>query len=131
MVRYLNRKELDRLLKMMMIIHKDRSVARILAATMRKPLNGQQISKICDIPPVQCFRTIKKLKENGFLKVVKKVRVKGRPDTPVFFYKAQLDQKFFHFENGRFKVKIPAVFRLSNGKEIELKPLFESHSSVN
>jgi len=109
-----------------MLIHEDRNVARILAATMRKPLSARQITKVCDLPPTQCQQTIKKLKEIGLIKVVKKVVVKGRPNSPVFFYKAQLNKKLVRFENGRFHVKVPAVFRLSNGKEIDFKTLMES-----
>lgn len=128
---YLNgpdRKELHKIFKMTKLIHKDRNIARILAATMRRPLSPKQISKICDIPPMECYRTIKKLKQNGLVKVVRKVAVKGKPETSIFFYKAQLNPEFFYIENGRFKVRLPAVFRLSNGKEVDLKTMFESHA---
>ena len=126
-----DRKELRKIFKMTMLIHKDKNIARILAATMRRPLSPQQISKICDIPPMQCYRTIKKLKQNGLIKVVRKVAVKGKPDKSIFFYKAQLNPEFFYIENGRFKVRFPAVFRLSNGKEVDLKAMFESRPVVN
>lgn len=114
-----------------MLIHKDRCVARILAATMKKALTAQQICERCSIPPVQCYRTIKTLKENGLMEVVRKVIPENTMDAPVFLYRAQLNQNYVHFENGRFKVKFPAVFRLSNGQEIDLKTFFESYASAN
>lgn len=126
-----DRKELQKIFKMTMLIHKDRNIARILAATMRRPLSPKQISKICDITPMECYRTIKKLKQNGLVKIVRKVAIKGKPDKSIFFYKAQLNPEFFYIENGRFKVRFPAVFRLSSGKEVDLKAIFESHTVVN
>ncbi|UCG67932.1 MAG: helix-turn-helix transcriptional regulator [Thermoplasmata archaeon] len=126
----MNRQEVHRLFKMTMLIHKDKNIARILAATLRKPLSAQQISRICEIPPMQCYRTIRKLKEYGLIKVTKKVLANGRSDSSVFLYKADLDKRFIHFENGRFRVKFPAVFSLSNGKEIDFRTFFESYSSA-
>ena len=124
-------KELQRLFRLTMLIHKEKYAARILAALMKKSLSAQQICNICSIPPPQCYRAIKKLKENDLIEVVKKVVHENKPDTPVFFYKAQINESFVCIENGRFRVKLPAIFRLSNGREIELKSFFESQSSAS
>lgn len=80
---------------------------------------------------MQCYRTIRKLKEYGLMKVTKKMLVDGGSDSSVFLYKAELDRRFIRFENGRFKVKFPAVFHLSNGKEIDFKTFFESYSPIS
>jgi biotin operon repressor len=127
----LNRKELNQIFKLTMLIHENRNAARILALTMKTPLSAQQITKACGLSPMNCQQTIKKLKAIGLVKVVKKVVVKGRKDAPVFFYKAQLNPKFVCFKNGRFHVKFPAVFRLSNGEQIDFKALLESCSTTS
>jgi hypothetical protein len=116
---------------MTMLIHKDKNVARILAATLRRPLSAQQISRICEIPPMQCYRTIRKLKEHGLMRVTKKMVVGGGGDSSIFLYKADLDRRFIRFENGRFRVKFPAVFRLANGKEIDFKNFFETYTPMS
>lgn len=113
-----------------MLIHKEKYAARILAVLMKKSLSAQQICNICSIPPPQCYRTIKKLKENDIIEVVKKMVPEDKPDVPVFFYKAQINESYVFIENGRFRVKLPAVFRLSNGREIDIKSFFESQSNA-
>jgi transcription initiation factor IIE alpha subunit len=110
------------------LIHEDGHVARILAAIIQKPLSAEQLSTYCNIPTEQCLRIIRKLKDNGLIRVTKKAASQNDPDKSDFLYKAKLDQKIIRFENGRFKMVFPAVFRLTNGKKIVVKDMVKSSS---
>lgn len=108
------------------LIHEDKHTARVLAAIIQKPLSVEQISKSCNIPSEKCLRVIRKLKDNGLLSAVKQAAAESEPDNVVFLYKARLNQKIIRFENGRFKVIFPAVFRLTNGKKIVIREITKS-----
>lgn len=120
--------ELHRKIVITRLIHEDKNIARILVATIKRPLSIPQISKRCNIPPGKCLREIKKLKKNGLIKPVKKVVSEKNPKNVIFLYQAQLDRTLIHFENGRFKVEFPKEFFLSNGKKIDIKTFIESSS---
>jgi len=125
----LNGGELHRKIVITRLIHEDKNIARILVATMKRPLSVPQISKRCNIPPGKCLHMIKKLKKNGLIKAVKKVVSEENPGNVIFLYKAQLDRTLIRFKNGRFKVKFPKEFFLSNGQKIDIKTFIESSSS--
>lgn len=130
-VKKMNPKELNNLLRLTHMIHKDKNAARILAATLKKPKPVKEIAKICKIPPTKCIRTIKKLKDNGLIRVTKKVASDQKPNKPILFYKAKLDPRFFRFENGRFRVRFPGDIRLASGKKVDLKVLVESYPKIS
>ncbi len=123
----LSSRELQYIFKMTKLIHGDRYAARILAATMKRPLNAHQISRVCDIPPAECHSIIQKLRENGLITAAGEISSNEDPNKVDFFYRAKLNQRYVRFENGRFKVTFPAVLFLSNGNEIDLKAFLESY----
>ncbi len=110
---------------MIVLIHKDKNVAKILAAVLKIPLSAQQIGARCNISVAQCYKTLRKLKENGLIIVASKSVSKENPKHPVFLYKAFLDPQFVCIENGKFKIKLPRILHFSNGKTIDLMTLMK------
>lgn len=129
-VKKMNPKELNNLVRLTMIIHRDKNCAGILAATLNKPQSVKEIASRCKIAPTKCVRTIKKLMDNGMIIVSKKIPSDERPNKPVLFYKAKLDPRFFCFENGRFRVKFPSDALRANGKKVDLGELVESYPKI-
>ena len=113
---------------MIVLIHKDKNVAKILAAIIKTPLSAKQIIARCSIPAAHCFSTLRKLKESGLIVVARKFVSKENPKHPVFLYKAQLDPQFVCIEKGKFKIKLPRMLHFSNGKTIDLVTLMKSTS---
>ena len=78
--------------------------ARILAATIYKPMSAQEISTRYGIPIAACYRRIKQLEENGLLECTeRRLNQKGKR---VSLYISRLKNAYIFFEKGKMRVKI-------------------------
>ena len=119
---------MNKLFKITRMIHNDEYVARILAELILEPASAQELCKKCDITPVKCLHTLRKLKKNGLISIVRNISYGGDDDVSSFKYKSLLDPRFVQFENGRFKVRLPGVLRPSLGKDSDISRILDSYS---
>jgi len=120
--------DLNRLFKVTRMIHNDETVARILAELIVEPASAQELCKRCDISPVKCLHTLRKLKKNGLIAIVRNIAPGADDDGASFKYKPVLDRRFVKFEDGRIKVQLPGVMRKSLGKDSDISRVLDSYS---
>ncbi len=120
--------DMNKLFKITRMIHNDENVARILAELIMEPASAQELCKKCDISPVKCLHTLRKLKNNGLISIVKNITSGGDDGGASFKYKSNLDPRFVRFENGRIKVKLPGALKPSLGKDRDISRILDSYS---
>ena len=120
--------DMNKLFKITRMIHNDENVARILAELFVEPASAQELCKRCDISPVKCLHTLRKLKKNGLIAIVRNITPGDDNDRASFKYKSILDPRFVKFENGRIKVKLPGALRQSLGKDRDISRILDSYS---
>ena len=120
--------DMNKLFKITRMIHNDENVARILAELFVEPATAQELCKRCDISPVKCLHTLRKLKKNGLIAIVRNITHGDDNDGASFKYKSILDPLLVKFENGRIKVKLPGAMRSSLGKDSDISRVLDSYS---
>jgi hypothetical protein len=120
--------DMNKLFKITRMIHNDENVARILAELFVEPASAQELCMRCDISPVKCLHTLRKLKKNGLIAIVRNITPGSDDDGTSFKYKSILDPRFVKFEDGRIKVKLPGAMRESLGKDSDIARILDSYS---
>lgn len=121
-------KDHNKLYKITQLLKTEKNAVKLLSVIKDEALTREDIVEASGLSPIQCHRIIRKLRELGLIKLVKSAQVEGSSETGTFLYLAQMNPDFIRFENGRFKLRFPAVLSLPGNEEIEVKTLFESKS---
>lgn len=120
--------DMNRLFKITRMIHNDATVAMILAELIVEPASAQELCKRCNISPVKCLHTLRKLKKHDLIKIVRNITHSDADDGGSFIYKSNLDSRYIKLENGRIKVLLPGVSRQQLGKESNISRVLDSYS---
>lgn len=87
----------------------DETNLKILSATTFKPRSARELSYIFAIPLASCYRKIKELEEQGFIKAVS--RELTREGKRYSKYQSQVGSVKIAFENGHLKMQLQLAFR--------------------
>lgn len=120
--------DMNRLFKVTRMIHSDESVARILAELLNEPATAQELCKKCEISPIKCLHTLRKLKKNGLISIVRAIKPGADDGETAFRYRSILDPRFIKLEDGRIKVKLPGTLKHSKGASTDISRVFGSYS---
>jgi transcription initiation factor IIE alpha subunit len=123
-----NQKDHERMYKITKLLKTEKNAVKLLSVIKDEALTREEIVETSGLSPIQCHRIIRKLRELGLIKLVKSNPSEGSSETGTFLYQAQMDPDFIRYENGRFKLKFPAVLNLPGDEEVEVKTLFVSKS---
>jgi hypothetical protein len=93
-----------------------------------EPASAQELCKKCDISPVKCLHTLRKLKKNGLIAIVRVITPGGDDEGASFKYKSIMDKRFVKLENGRIKVRLPGALRPQLGKDTDISRILDSYS---
>ena len=120
--------DMNRLFKITRMIHNDESAARILAELFVEPATAQELCEKCDISPVKCLHTLRKLKKNRLISIVRTITPGTDTGESAFRYKSILDPRYVKFEDGRIKVKLPGALKRSDNPERDISGILEKYS---
>ncbi|HEX9708640.1 MAG TPA: helix-turn-helix domain-containing protein [Candidatus Thermoplasmatota archaeon] len=87
----------------------DETNLKILSATTFKPRSARELSYIFAIPLASCYRKIKELEEQGFIKAVS--RELTREGKRYSKYQSQVGSVKIAFENGHLRMQLQLAFR--------------------
>lgn len=87
----------------------DETNLKILSATTYKPRSARELSYIFGIPLASCYRKIKELENQGFIKAVS--RELTREGKRYSKYQSQVGSVKIAFENGHLKMQLQLAFR--------------------
>ena len=107
------------------LITREKSAVKLMAAILDEPLSAEEIVEKCGLSAIQCHRILRKLREIGLIKLVKSTQSDGSSEQSTFLYQAEMSPDFIRFEDGRFKMRFPAVLNLPGDEKIDVKVLFK------
>jgi hypothetical protein len=87
----------------------DETNLKILSATTFKPRSARELSYIFAIPLASCYRKIKELEQQGFIKSVS--RELTREGKRYSKYQSQVGSVKIAFENGHLRMQLQLAFR--------------------
>jgi hypothetical protein len=87
----------------------DETNLKILSATTFKPRSARELSYIFAIPLASCYRKIKELEHQGFIKAVS--RELTREGKRFSKYQSQVGSVKIAFENGHLKMQLQLAWR--------------------
>lgn len=87
----------------------DETNLKILSATTYKPRSARELSYIFAIPLASCYRKIKELENQGFIKAVS--RELTREGKRYSKYQSQVGSVKIAFENGHLRMQLQLAFR--------------------
>jgi transcription initiation factor IIE alpha subunit len=107
------------------LIKNEKVAIKLIAVILDEPLSAEEIVEKCGLSAIQCHRLLRKLREIGLIKLVKSAQSEGSSEQGAFLYQAQIDPDFIRFENGRFKLRFPAILNLPGDEQVNVKALFK------
>jgi len=87
----------------------DETNLKILSATTFKPRSARELSYIFGIPLASCYRKIKELEDQGFIKAVS--RELTREGKRYSKYQSQVGSVKIAFENGHLRMQLQLAWR--------------------
>lgn len=97
----------------------DSDVERILLGTYKQERTAAQISEMYGIPIATCYRKINELRRVGLLSAVgSKI---GRTGKVIKLYKANLQDAYVFYDNGRMKIRFTTILQMAKDFESRFK----------
>ena len=97
----------------------DNEVERILLGTYKQERSALELSELYGIPIASCYRKIKELKNAGLISTAGSEI--GKNGKIVKLYKANLQDAYVFYDNGRMKIRFTTILQMAKDFESRFK----------
>ena len=102
----------------------DIDVEKILLGTYEREMTVRDLSEAYGIPIATCYRKVRALEDTGLLAEAKAYM--GMDGKIVKFYRANMEQAFVFYEDGKAKVRFKVILEVAKA----FRERYEAHSQI-